>query len=282
MFTTKPESGEKITKLGGGVGDAKTPFTERPATYASKSPGPSASKMVPSIIGEDLTIRGNVTSKGEIQVDGEIEGDIRCGSLLLGDKSKVTGGVAAEDVVVRGHIVGSIRGLRITLQAQSHVEGDIFAPEPRHRAGCLFRRKVAPLRQSTRGNQGSGRKWLGDLRVPFREFTERGVSRRARNSNGLLKGFCLVGQKRLVRPRWAGRQSLRSVGTDRLMPGTWQRNVCAPPNGNQPRPQPPPALHRTPLIGLNRSMTTRLEFCRRGFRWRATSTYAEFSGHFVE
>ena len=36
MFTTKPESGEKITKLGGGVGDAKTPFTERPATYASK------------------------------------------------------------------------------------------------------------------------------------------------------------------------------------------------------------------------------------------------------
>ena len=58
MFTTKPEAGEKITKLGGG--DAKSPFTERPATYASKSPGPSASKMVPSIIGEDLTIRGNV------------------------------------------------------------------------------------------------------------------------------------------------------------------------------------------------------------------------------
>ena len=36
--------GEKITKLGGD--DAKTPFTERPATYASKSPGPNASKMV--------------------------------------------------------------------------------------------------------------------------------------------------------------------------------------------------------------------------------------------
>ena len=28
MFTTKPESGEKITKLGVGAGDAKTPFTE--------------------------------------------------------------------------------------------------------------------------------------------------------------------------------------------------------------------------------------------------------------
>src|SRR3954464_4643395 len=98
MFTTKPEAGEKITKLGGD--DAKTPFTERPATYASKTPGPSSSKMVPTIIGEDLTIKGNVISKGEIQIDGQIEGDIRCGSLLIGDKAQVRGSVAAEDVVV--------------------------------------------------------------------------------------------------------------------------------------------------------------------------------------
>jgi cytoskeletal protein CcmA (bactofilin family) len=139
MFTTKPESGEKITKLGGG--DTKAPFTERPANYASKSPGSSASKMVPSIIGEDLTIKGNVTSKGEIQVDGEIEGDIRCSSLLLGDKSKVTGGVAAEDVVVRGHLVGSIRGLRITLQAQSHVEGEIFHESLAIEQGAYFEGK---------------------------------------------------------------------------------------------------------------------------------------------
>jgi cytoskeletal protein CcmA (bactofilin family) len=139
MFTTKPESGDKITKLGGG--DTKTPFTERPATYATKSTGPSASKMVPSIIGEDLTIRGNITSKGEIQVDGEIEGDIRCGSLLVGDKSKVKGTVVAEDVMVRGHIVGSIRGLRITLQAQSHVEGDIFHQSLAIEQGAYFEGK---------------------------------------------------------------------------------------------------------------------------------------------
>jgi cytoskeletal protein CcmA (bactofilin family) len=122
MFTKKPESGESVTKLGEGPGDSKTPFTERPP----KTPRLSANKMVPSIIGEDLTITGNVTSKGEIQVDGEIQGDIHCASLLLGDKAQVKGGVVAEDIIVRGHLVGSIRGLRVTLQAQSHVEGDIF------------------------------------------------------------------------------------------------------------------------------------------------------------
>ena len=141
MFTHEARVGEKMTKLAGGGGDAKTPFTERPAAYASKSPGPSASTMVPSIIGEDLTIRGNVTSKGELQVDGEIEGDIRCGSLLLGDKPKVTGSVAAEDVVVCGHIVGSVRALRITLQAQSHVEGDIFHHSLAIEQGAYFEGK---------------------------------------------------------------------------------------------------------------------------------------------
>jgi hypothetical protein len=72
MFTMKPEASEKFTKSGGGAGDAKKSFTERPPTYASKRTDPNSSKMVPSIIGEDLTIKGNVTSKGEIQVDGEI------------------------------------------------------------------------------------------------------------------------------------------------------------------------------------------------------------------
>jgi cytoskeletal protein CcmA (bactofilin family) len=141
MFTMKPESGDKITKLGGGGGDAKNPFTERPATYASTSPGPSASKMVPSIIGDDLTIRGNVSSKGEVQIDGEIEGDIRCGSLLVGDKARVMGGVVAEDVVVRGNVVGSITGLRVTLQGQCHVEGDIFCQTLAIEQGAYFEGK---------------------------------------------------------------------------------------------------------------------------------------------
>jgi cytoskeletal protein CcmA (bactofilin family) len=109
MFTTKPESGEKVTKLVEGNDNAKTPL---PEAFAPKSPRLNAGKMVPSIIGEDLTIAGNVTSKGEVQVDGEIQGDIHCSSLLLGDKSQIRGEVVAEEIVVRGRLVGSIKGLR--------------------------------------------------------------------------------------------------------------------------------------------------------------------------
>ena len=98
-------------------------------------------KMIPSIIGEDLTITGNVSSKGEIQVDGQIQGDVQCGSLLLGDKATVNGSVIAEDVVVRGKVMGSIRGLRVTLQAQSHVEGDIYHQSLAIEQGAYFEGK---------------------------------------------------------------------------------------------------------------------------------------------
>jgi cytoskeletal protein CcmA (bactofilin family) len=140
MFTKKPEremSGDPLQKMSDRTSDT-SPFGERPAGYVKSS---SPSKLVPSIIGEDLTITGNVSSKGEIQVDGEILGDVQCGSLLLGDKSQINGCVIAEDVVVRGRVLGSIRGLRVTLQAQSHVEGDIYHQSLAIEQGAYFEGK---------------------------------------------------------------------------------------------------------------------------------------------
>jgi cytoskeletal protein CcmA (bactofilin family) len=142
MFTKKPErDGDAMPRMGerqASGSESTTPLGERPSSYARSS---SPSKLVPSIIGEDLIITGNVISKGEVQIDGEVQGDVQCGSLLLGDKSQIVGGVIAEDVVVRGRIVGSIRGLRVTLQAQSHVEGDIYHQSLAIEQGAYFEGK---------------------------------------------------------------------------------------------------------------------------------------------
>jgi cytoskeletal protein CcmA (bactofilin family) len=141
MFTKKPEreaGADPTRRMTERPVNEISSFGERPSTPARSS---VPSKMVPSVIGEDLTITGNVTSKGEIQVDGIIEGDVNCGSLLLGDKSQITGGVIAEDVVVRGRVIGSIQGLRVTLQAQSHVEGDIYHQSLAIEQGAYFEGK---------------------------------------------------------------------------------------------------------------------------------------------
>jgi cytoskeletal protein CcmA (bactofilin family) len=79
-----------------------------------------------STIGEDLTITGNVTSKGQVHLNGQVRGDVQCVALILGENALLEGSVVAEDVMVRGRLIGSVRALRVALEAGSHVEGDLF------------------------------------------------------------------------------------------------------------------------------------------------------------
>jgi cytoskeletal protein CcmA (bactofilin family) len=95
----------------------------------------------PSVIGSDLTIMGNLVSRGEVQVDGEVQGDIHGTNVVIGERARITGGVVAEEVVVRGHVMGSIRGRKVLLQASSHVEGDVFHQSLSIEQGAYFEGK---------------------------------------------------------------------------------------------------------------------------------------------
>jgi cytoskeletal protein CcmA (bactofilin family) len=66
-----------------------------------------------SIIGEELTITGNVSSTGELHINGKIQGDVQCIALVLGENAQLYGDVVAEDAIVRGRLTGSVRALRV-------------------------------------------------------------------------------------------------------------------------------------------------------------------------
>ena len=81
-----------------------------------------------SIIGNDLTIVGQglrIISKGILQVDGDITGDVVGSEVIIGEKGRVTGVVSGESVIVRGEVAGTIRGLKVVLQTGAKVEGDV-------------------------------------------------------------------------------------------------------------------------------------------------------------
>jgi cytoskeletal protein CcmA (bactofilin family) len=79
-----------------------------------------------SVIGPDLTIEGDLVSKGELRIDGEVQGNIKGARLVIGEHARITGGIVAEDVVIFGHVMGSVRGLRVSLQSTSHMQGDVY------------------------------------------------------------------------------------------------------------------------------------------------------------
>jgi cytoskeletal protein CcmA (bactofilin family) len=108
-------------------------------------------RSAPSIIGPDLLITGNLMSRGEVQIDGEIQGDVHATNLVVGDTARITGGIVADEVVVRGHVMGSVRGKRVLLQSSSHVEGDVYHLTLAIEQGAFFEGKSRRTQDPTAG-----------------------------------------------------------------------------------------------------------------------------------
>jgi cytoskeletal protein CcmA (bactofilin family) len=123
MFTKKPDAAPtteipKMTPPPQPMNGARPPVL-------SAGIGNSAAGAA-SVIGTDLSVTGNLMSKGEIQIEGQVQGDLTAGRIVVGPNAKITGGIVADEVEVQGTVHGSIRGMRVTLKANSRVEGDVF------------------------------------------------------------------------------------------------------------------------------------------------------------
>jgi cytoskeletal protein CcmA (bactofilin family) len=93
------------------------------------------------VIGAGLTITGNLESKGEVQVEGEVQGDVHAQHIVIGEQARITGAVIAEEIVVRGNVQGSIRGNAVTFHSTSRVEGDVFHKSLVIEQGAFFEGK---------------------------------------------------------------------------------------------------------------------------------------------
>jgi cytoskeletal protein CcmA (bactofilin family) len=119
MFTRSPAEPMPLEpiKPGSNAGMARPPQPRSGSMDAGKS-----------VISNDLKIIGQglkIISRGTLQVDGEVEGDVGGAEIIIGEEGKVTGIVAAERVIVRGRISGVIRAMTVALQSSARVEGDI-------------------------------------------------------------------------------------------------------------------------------------------------------------
>jgi cytoskeletal protein CcmA (bactofilin family) len=105
-----------------------TPFPlAQPSNLTSVAAGRSVHSSGDSNISNDLTIIGDVSSKGSVTLDGTIEGNIYCTSLIVTANGRINGGIVAnQEVTVQGQVTGTIRGRRVMLQSSAKVEGDIF------------------------------------------------------------------------------------------------------------------------------------------------------------
>jgi cytoskeletal protein CcmA (bactofilin family) len=84
-------------------------------------------------------VNGSLTSSGDIQVDGRIEGDVRSAGLVVGGNGSIHGAVVAEDVTVRGRLQGNVRARKVLLSSGCNVEGDILQNKFSVETGAIFK-----------------------------------------------------------------------------------------------------------------------------------------------
>lgn len=95
-------------------------------TTSGGSAGPAGARRGQfSVLGADIVITGNLTASSDLHIDGRIEGDVRCASLVQGAESQIFGRVEAEDARLAGSVEGSVRARQLTIERTARITGDV-------------------------------------------------------------------------------------------------------------------------------------------------------------
>jgi cytoskeletal protein CcmA (bactofilin family) len=95
-----------------------------PMPVQRAEPAPSRDKAT---IGTSMTIKGDIHSREELTIDGEVEGSVESYSLLtVGPNGKVRANIKAREVVVYGSVRGNVEVVeKIAIREQGSLVGDI-------------------------------------------------------------------------------------------------------------------------------------------------------------
>jgi cytoskeletal protein CcmA (bactofilin family) len=81
-----------------------------------------------TIVGPGSILKGDLTSKGTVKVDGRIEGNVTADCLVIGEAGTLTGDVTVREIVVGGRITGTIHAADgVDILRKGEVCGDIFS-----------------------------------------------------------------------------------------------------------------------------------------------------------
>jgi len=91
-----------------------------------------------SIISKALKITGQLESSEDIQIDGEVEGDVRAVTVRVGNNAKVKGAVYGDQVELAGTVDGKIEAKKVVLTATARMSGDVIHQDITIQSGAFI------------------------------------------------------------------------------------------------------------------------------------------------
>ena len=101
-------------------------FSKKPGGPLPRSPkGKSMANSTFSVFGPDIRIKGNVAASADLHIDGHVEGDVSCTSLVQGESGEIVGGVTAETARLSGTVRGTINVRELVVLKSARIYGDV-------------------------------------------------------------------------------------------------------------------------------------------------------------
>ena len=153
---------------------APSPVNSQPATVSAPASAPvsaATSATLPvspratACITQGIRIKGEITGKEDLFIDGTLEGKLDLGnaSVTIGPNGKVKADVSAREVVVRGQLDGKIDGTeRVQLWNSGRVTGEVRTERLAIEDGALLRGKVEAGKAQSRGAENRSKAGASD------------------------------------------------------------------------------------------------------------------------
>ena len=170
---------------------APSPVSSQPATVSAPASAPvsaATSATLPvspratACITQGIRIKGEITGKEDLFIDGTLEGKLDLGnaSVTIGPNGKVKADVSAREVVVRGQLDGKIDGTeRVQLWNSGRVTGEVRTERLAIEDGALLRGKVEAGKAQSRGAETRSKAGASDASDSGKSNTPAAASRTA-------------------------------------------------------------------------------------------------------
>lgn len=101
-------------------------------------------KDAETIIGPSIRVKGNFNGKGNIVIDGVLEGSLKTdANVFIGEKARVNANIDANEALISGEISGNIKIKKyLSIGKNAHITGDVQCGEISIERGALISGRI--------------------------------------------------------------------------------------------------------------------------------------------
>lgn len=101
-------------------------FSKSKSSPSNGSSAATGARHTPfSIIGGDVVVRGDIEASVDLHIDGRVDGDIACATLVQGAESRIKGNVSAKTTRIAGFVEGAIATDELVVESTARITGDV-------------------------------------------------------------------------------------------------------------------------------------------------------------